>query len=54
MDVGPMDAYDRADFDRLEEIHAEDAQWINASMEAAEAALAGPGRSPANRWWRRR
>jgi hypothetical protein len=25
-----MDAYDRADFDRLEEIYAEDAQWINA------------------------
>ncbi|HEV8648042.1 MAG TPA: nuclear transport factor 2 family protein [Actinomycetes bacterium] len=25
-----MDAYDRADFDRLAEIYAEDAQWINA------------------------
>jgi ketosteroid isomerase-like protein len=25
-----MDAYDRGDFDRLEEIYAEDAQWINA------------------------
>jgi hypothetical protein len=25
-----MDAYDRSDFDRLEEIYAEDAQWINA------------------------
>jgi hypothetical protein len=25
-----MDAYDRADFDRLTEIYAEDAQWINA------------------------
>jgi hypothetical protein len=24
-----MDAYDRADFDRLAEIHAEDAQWRN-------------------------
>jgi len=24
-----MDAYDRADFDRLGEIYAEDAQWIN-------------------------
>jgi hypothetical protein len=26
-----MDAYDRADFDRLEEIYAEDAQWLNAN-----------------------
>jgi hypothetical protein len=25
-----MDAYDRGDFDRLGEIYAEDAQWINA------------------------
>jgi ketosteroid isomerase-like protein len=25
-----MDAYDRADFDRLAEIYAEDAQWHNA------------------------
>ena len=25
-----MDAYDRADFDRLAEIYAEDAQWRNA------------------------
>ena len=25
-----MDAYDRADFDRLGEIYAENAQWINA------------------------
>ena len=25
-----MDAYDRADFDRLSEIYAEDAQWLNA------------------------
>ena len=25
-----MDAYDRADFDRLGEIYAEDAQWLNA------------------------
>jgi hypothetical protein len=25
-----MDAYDRADFDRLAEIYAEDASWINA------------------------
>jgi SnoaL-like domain len=25
-----MDAYDRGDFDRLAEIYAEDAQWINA------------------------
>ena len=24
-----MDAYDRSDFDRLEEIYAADAQWIN-------------------------
>jgi hypothetical protein len=118
----PMDAYDRADFDRLAEIYAEDAQWLNAnpdgphgrnrddiftmfrqrqkagirigfdelrstptqvlltvrvngsdpmvtvfsfqgrrittvkdypSMAAAEAALAGPGRRPAEQWWRR-
>jgi limonene-1,2-epoxide hydrolase len=117
-----MDAYDRADFDRLAEIYAEDAQWRNAdpngphcrnrddifamfrqrmdagirigfdelrstpthvmltarvngsapvvtvfsfqgrrivhvrdypSMEAAEAALAGPGRAPPERRWRR-
>jgi ketosteroid isomerase-like protein len=117
-----MDAYDRADFDRLAEIYAEDAQWLNASpkgphcrnrddifamfrqrrdagirigfdelrstpsqvlvtaraadfgavvtvfsfqgrritsvkdypsMEAAEAALAGPPRAPAERWWGR-
>jgi hypothetical protein len=117
-----MDAYDRADFDRLAEIYAEDAQWRNAnpngphcrnrddifhmfrarmdtgirigfdeirstpshvmltarvngfdpvvtvfsfrgrrivavqdypSMQAAEAALAGPRRAPAERWWRR-
>jgi ketosteroid isomerase-like protein len=117
-----MDAYDRADFDRLAEIYAEDAQWHNAnpdgphchnrddifamfrqrmdagiriafdelrstptqvmltaragdfgrvvsvfsfqgrrivtvkdypSMAAAEAAIAGPNRSPAERWWRR-
>jgi hypothetical protein len=26
-----MDAYDRADFDRLAEIYAEDAQWLNAN-----------------------
>jgi ketosteroid isomerase-like protein len=25
-----MDAYDRADFDRLAEIYAEDARWLNA------------------------
>jgi ketosteroid isomerase-like protein len=25
-----MNAYDRADFDRLAEIYAEDAQWLNA------------------------
>ena len=25
-----MDAYDRADFDRLAEIYAKDAQWLNA------------------------
>jgi ketosteroid isomerase-like protein len=25
-----MDAYDRGDFDRLAEIYAEDAQWLNA------------------------
>ena len=25
-----MDAYDRADFDRLAEIYAEDARWRNA------------------------
>jgi ketosteroid isomerase-like protein len=25
-----MDAYDRADFDRLAKIYAEDAQWLNA------------------------
>ena len=117
-----MDAYDRADFDRLTEIYAEDAQWRNADpdgphchnrddifamfrqrmdagiriafdelrstptqvmltaragdfgrvvsvfsfqgrrivtvtdyplMAAAEAAIAGPNRSPAERWWRR-
>jgi hypothetical protein len=28
-----MDAYDRADFDRLGEIYAEDAQWHNADPE---------------------
>jgi limonene-1,2-epoxide hydrolase len=28
-----MDAYDRADFDRLAEIYAEDAQWRNADPE---------------------
>jgi hypothetical protein len=28
-----MDAYDRADFDRLAEIYAEDAQWFNADPE---------------------
>jgi limonene-1,2-epoxide hydrolase len=28
-----MDAYDRADFDRLGEIYAEDAQWRNADPE---------------------
>jgi hypothetical protein len=117
-----MDAYDRADFDRLAEIYSEDARWRNAdpkgphcrnrddiftmfrqrldaririgfdelrstptqvlvtaraadfgavvsvfsfqgrrivtvrdypSMAAAEAALAGPSRAPAERWWRR-
>jgi hypothetical protein len=117
-----MDAYDRADFDRLAEICADDAQWHNAnpdgphchnrdeifamfrqrmdagiriafdelrstphqvmltaragdfrrvvsvfsfqgrrivtvkdypSMAAAEAAIAGPNRSPAERWWHR-
>ena len=26
-----MDAYDRADFDRLAEIYGEDAQWLNAN-----------------------
>lgn len=26
-----MDAYDRADFDRLAEIYAQDAQWLNAN-----------------------
>jgi hypothetical protein len=25
-----IDAYDRADFDRLAEIYAEDAQWLNS------------------------
>jgi hypothetical protein len=80
---GTMDAYDRADFDRLAEIYAEDAtptevlltarvngfdpvvtvfsfqgRHIAAvrdypSMEAAESALAGPRRAPAQRWWRR-
>jgi ketosteroid isomerase-like protein len=25
-----MDAYDRGDFDRLAEVYAEDAQWLNA------------------------
>ena len=29
--VDTMDAYDRADFDRLAEIYAEDAQWRNAN-----------------------
>jgi len=118
-----MDAYDRADFDRLAEIYAKDARWINnvdpngphchnrddifamfrqridagiriafdemrstptevlltarfngygpvvtvfsfqgrrivnvkdyPSMQAAEAAIAGPSRPPAERWWRR-
>jgi ketosteroid isomerase-like protein len=117
-----MDAYDRADFDRLAEIYAEDAQWHNAdpdgphcrnrddifamfrqrmdagirvafdemrstptevvltaratdfgrvvsvfsfrgrrivtvkdypSMEAAQAAVAGPSQPPAAPWWRR-
>jgi hypothetical protein len=117
-----MDAYDRADFDRLAEIYAEDAQWLNAdprgphcrnrddifamfrqrrnagirigfdelrstptqvlltarvngsdpvvtvfslrgrrivtvkdypSMEAAQAAVAGPSQPPAAPWWRR-
>ena len=28
-----MDAYDRGDFDRLAEIYAEDARWINAHPE---------------------
>jgi ketosteroid isomerase-like protein len=28
-----MDAYDRGDFDRLAEIYAEDARWINADPE---------------------
>jgi SnoaL-like domain len=28
-----MDAYDRGDFDRLAEVYAEDAQWINADAE---------------------
>jgi ketosteroid isomerase-like protein len=28
-----MDAYDRGDFDRLAEIYAEDASWINADPE---------------------
>lgn len=28
-----MDAYDRADFDRLAEIYSEDAQWRNADPE---------------------
>ena len=28
-----MDAYDRADFDRLAEIYAKDASWINADPE---------------------
>ena len=28
-----MDAYDRADFDRLAEIYAEDAQWLNANSD---------------------
>jgi limonene-1,2-epoxide hydrolase len=28
-----MDAYDRGDFDRLGEIYAEDAQWINVNPE---------------------
>jgi hypothetical protein len=117
-----MDAYDRADFDRLAEIYAEDAPWLNAdprgphcrnrddifamfrqrrnagirigfdelrstptqvlltarvngsdpvvtvfsvrgrrivavkdypSMEAAQAAVAGPSQPPASPWWRR-
>ena len=29
-----MDAYDRGDFDRLAEIYADDAQWINADPKA--------------------
>jgi hypothetical protein len=48
-----MDAYDRADFDRLGEIYAENAQWIGADPEAARSALAPERRSPARRWWRR-
>jgi hypothetical protein len=35
-----MDAYDRADFDRLAEIYAEDAQWRNADPTAPTASTA--------------
>jgi len=34
------DAYDRADFDRLAEIYAEDAQWRNADPNGPTAATA--------------
>jgi limonene-1,2-epoxide hydrolase len=33
-----MDAYDRADFDRLAEIYAEDARWINADPKGPHCA----------------
>ena len=33
-----MDAYDRADFDRLAEIYAEDVRWINAEPEGPHCA----------------
>jgi hypothetical protein len=33
-----MDAYDRADFDRLAEIYAEDAQWHNADPDGPHCA----------------
>ena len=35
-----MDAYDRADFDRLAEIYAEDAQWLNANPKGRTATTA--------------
>jgi ketosteroid isomerase-like protein len=32
-----MDAHHRADFDRLAEIYAEDAQWLNANPKGRTA-----------------
>jgi hypothetical protein len=40
-----MDAYDRAEFDRLAEIYAEDAQWRNADPNGRPAATV-PTSSP--------